>query len=98
MSPLKSHVAQISIISLVSFFSNWLVFLLQDEVRISKKDYESDRARMYGPIDMWHHVDCFVKKRVELEFFESGDVLPGYNTLSVDDKKMLKGKLKKFEV
>ncbi|XP_071539623.1 poly [ADP-ribose] polymerase 1 [Panulirus ornatus] len=70
----------------------------KDEVRISKKDYDSERSRMYGPVDLWHHIDCFVKKRTELEFFESGDMLPGYNTLSADDKKLLKGKLKKSEV
>lgn len=23
---------------------------------------------MYGPVDQWHHVDCFVEKRDELEF------------------------------
>nr|KAG5690349.1 hypothetical protein BaRGS_001271 [Batillaria attramentaria] len=40
----------------------------KDEVRLSKKDYESQRAKMYGPQDMWHHVDCFVKERDELEF------------------------------
>lgn len=52
---------------------------------------------MYGPVDRWHHVDCFVKKRAELEFFDSGENLPGFFTLSADDKKMLKGKLKKIE-
>nr|XP_045597735.1 poly [ADP-ribose] polymerase 1-like isoform X1 [Procambarus clarkii] len=68
------------------------------EIRISKKEFDSDRAKMYGPVDQWHHVDCFVKKREELQFFESGDMLPGYNTLSADDKKTLKEKLKKIEV
>lgn len=77
---------------------NWLFFFfLQGLVRIGKKEYESDRAKMYGPVDQWHHVDCFVKKRADLEFFECADILPGYNTLSADDKTMLKSKLKKIE-
>lgn len=72
--------------------------IAKDEVRISKKEYESDRAKMYGPVDQWHHVDCFVKQRAELGFFESVDVIPGFNTLSADDKKMLNSKIKKMEV
>ena len=28
---------------------------------------------MYGPQDLWHHVDCFVTKRDDLEFDESMD-------------------------
>ena len=42
--------------------------LIQDLVRISKKDYESQRAKMYGPQDQWYHVDCFVKERDDLGF------------------------------
>ncbi|KAK8406811.1 hypothetical protein O3P69_007397 [Scylla paramamosain] len=72
--------------------------ILKDEVRISKKDYDDERARMYGPVDRWHHVDCFIKKRTELEFYDSGEALPGFFTLSADDKKMVKEKLKKIEV
>ena len=41
---------------------------LQDEVRISKKDYESQRAKMYSPQDQWYHIDCFVKERDDLGF------------------------------
>jgi len=37
-------------------------------VRLSKKDYESQRAKMYGPQDLWYHIDCFIAKRDELEF------------------------------
>lgn len=72
--------------------------ILKGEVRISKKDFDDERARMYGPVDRWHHVDCFVKKRAELEFFDSGENLPGFFTLSADDKKMVREKLKKTEV
>ena len=46
---------------------------------------------------MWHHVDCFVKKREELEWFDSGENLPGFFTLGADDKKMIREKLKKID-
>ncbi|KAG0725102.1 Poly [ADP-ribose] polymerase [Chionoecetes opilio] len=70
--------------------------ILKGEVRISKKDYEAETAKMYGPADLWHHVDCFIKRRAEFEFFDSGESLPGFFTLSADDKKMVKEKLKKI--
>ena len=38
------------------------------------KDYESRRAKMYGPIDMWHHVDCFVDNRDDVGFDKSLNV------------------------
>ena len=47
--------------------------ILQDELRVSRKDYESQRAKMYGPQHLWYHVDCFVASRDELEFPEGMD-------------------------
>uniref|UniRef100_A0A182YTW7 Poly [ADP-ribose] polymerase n=1 Tax=Biomphalaria glabrata TaxID=6526 RepID=A0A182YTW7_BIOGL len=43
-------------------------FIAKDSLRVSKKEFESQRAVMYGPQDLWHHVDCFVKNREELGF------------------------------
>ena len=40
-------------------------------MRISKKDFDSQRSKMYGPQDLWHHVDCFDKEREELGFGSS---------------------------
>lgn len=71
--------------------------IAKDEVRISKKDYESENARMYGGQDRWHHVDCFVKLRNELEFFESGEQLPGFETLKKEDKETVKNALPKID-
>lgn len=66
------------------------------EVRIAKKDYEDDRAKMYGPMDRWHHAQCFIKNREKYEFFTGAENLAGLNTLSGDDKTMLKTELKKI--
>ena len=38
-----------------------LVISFQNEVRVGKKIYDSQRAKMYGPYDKWHMIDCFVK-------------------------------------
>ena len=51
-----------------------------------KKDYDDDRAKQYGPLDRWYHVDCFAGARDDMVFFCSADKLSGYNTLSKDDQ------------
>ncbi|KAK2709146.1 hypothetical protein QYM36_012964, partial [Artemia franciscana] len=66
----------------------------KDDIRISKKNYDSDAAKRYGPHDDWHHVDCFTNLREDLGFVDSVEVIPGFHALSPDDRKMLKGKLK----
>lgn len=64
------------------------------EVRAGKKEYESQRAKMYGPYDRWHHIACFVEKREDLEYFDSGDAMAGFKTLSADDQASVKSKIK----
>ena len=38
----------------------------KEEIRISKKIYDSEIARKYGPTDSWYHVQCFKEKRDEV--------------------------------
>ena len=44
------------------------VISFQNEVRVGKKIYDSQRAKMYGPYDKWHMIDCFVKVRDVITF------------------------------
>ncbi|XP_041351454.1 poly [ADP-ribose] polymerase 1-like [Gigantopelta aegis] len=71
----------------------------KDLIRISKKDFEGQRAKMYGPQDMWYHVDCFVENRDELEFSKQmgADKIPGFNKLKKEDQSQLLEKLGKGE-
>ncbi len=62
--------------------------------RIGKKDYDSQRAKMYGPYDRWHHVGCFAEKRDELEFYDAGDDLAGFKTLGADEQQEIREKIK----
>jgi len=62
--------------------------------RIGKKDYDSQRAKMYGPFDRWYHVECFAGKREELEFYDAGEDLQGFMTLGEEEKKEIREKLK----
>ncbi|KAI4498125.1 hypothetical protein M0802_006611 [Mischocyttarus mexicanus] len=70
--------------------------IMKEEVRISKKDYESDEARRYGGLDRWYHLECFVKLRTELEFFDQADSLAGFKSLSKEDQADVKKKLPKI--
>ncbi|XP_012286246.1 poly [ADP-ribose] polymerase [Orussus abietinus] len=67
--------------------------ITKGEIRISKKDYETDDAKRYGGIDRWHHAECFAKLRAELQFLESGEVLAGFKSLSKEDQAMIKKSL-----
>ena len=66
-------------------------------MRICKKDYDDDRAKQYGPLDRWYHVDCFSAAREEMGFFCSADNLAGHKTLSKEDQDMLSEKLPKVK-
>ncbi|ODN00096.1 Poly [ADP-ribose] polymerase [Orchesella cincta] len=71
-------------------------FIPKKAVRISKKDFTSERAMLYGGgngMDRWHHLDCFVKIREEIEFFAGAKVIPGFKDLDREDQEMLTKKL-----
>ncbi|KAK9891936.1 hypothetical protein WA026_017419 [Henosepilachna vigintioctopunctata] len=61
--------------------------IMKEEVRISKKDFDTEVGKKYGGQDMWHHLTCFAKLRNELGFFESASALPGFADLSREDQK-----------
>lgn len=70
--------------------------IIKGEMRISKKDYESENARMFGGMDRWYHVECFAKLRADLSYHESGDKLFGVKDLSKEDVQSLKAALPKM--
>ncbi|KAK7576565.1 hypothetical protein V9T40_012851 [Parthenolecanium corni] len=60
--------------------------IIKTDIRASKKDYDSDEGRRFNGIDRWYHLECFAKCRAELEFWAVGSKLPGYSSLSKEDK------------
>ena len=56
-------------------------------------EYDSQRAKAYGPYDRWHHIDCFVENREKLEYFDAGEKMSGFMKLSAEDQNMIKAKL-----
>ena len=71
--------------------------IVKGEVRISKKDFESEEGKKFDGIDRWYHVPCFVKLRNDLEFFGSGASIPGIKSLTPEDQKMVKTSLPKLK-
>ena len=63
------------------------------EARAGKKEYESTRAKMYGPYDKWHHIECFAKHREDMEYFDAGEKMSGFMKLSADDQSTIRAKL-----
>lgn len=80
------------------FFLYFLISVpIQGLPRIGKKDIDSQRAKMYGPYDRWHHVACFAEKREELEYYDAGEDLAGFKTISADDQKLVRESLPKMK-
>ncbi|XP_060519943.1 poly [ADP-ribose] polymerase [Cylas formicarius] len=67
--------------------------ILKDEIRISKKDFDTDIGKQYGGQDMWHHVTCFAQLRSSLGYYECGDKLPGFKDLSKEDQANVKNEI-----
>ncbi|BFZ12172.1 hypothetical protein BsWGS_15210 [Bradybaena similaris] len=72
-------------------------FIAKGSLRLSKKEYESQRAVLYGAQDLWHHVDCFVDNRKELGFSTEMDPsqINGFGKLKPEDKELIILKLGK---
>eukprot|EP00117_Sycon_ciliatum_P025830 scpid32102/ scgid21352/ Poly [ADP-ribose] polymerase 1; NAD(+) ADP-ribosyltransferase 1; Poly[ADP-ribose] synthase 1 len=67
--------------------------IAKNEVRIAKMD-DPDPDAMYGHgnlIPRWHHVECFVKRRAEIDVSEdvSADMLTGFKQMKKADQEML---------
>ncbi|XP_028151640.2 poly [ADP-ribose] polymerase-like [Diabrotica virgifera virgifera] len=60
--------------------------ILKNEVRISKKNYDTEVGKKFDGQDMWHHVTCFVALREDLGYFESADKLPNFYNLKKEDQ------------
>lgn len=60
------------------------------ELRIKKVAHDTEVAMKFGGQAIWYHVECFAQLRTELGWFESGEKLPGFRSLSQEDKATVK--------
>ncbi|CAH0393176.1 unnamed protein product [Bemisia tabaci] len=72
--------------------------IAKDEVRVAKKDYESEEALRFGGLDRWHHLECFAKLRGEAKWYDCGSKLPGFKALNTDDQKKVKQLIPKLKI
>ncbi|XP_072383200.1 poly [ADP-ribose] polymerase-like [Diabrotica undecimpunctata] len=63
--------------------------ILKNEIRISKKNYDTEVGKKFDGQDMWHHVTCFVALREDLGYFEAADKLPGFKVLKPEDQDLV---------
>lgn len=63
--------------------------IAKDEVRVSKKNYESEQAKMIGGVDEWYHLACFSSVRQDLQFESSGKFIPGFEDLKKSDQELV---------
>jgi len=52
--------------------------------------YDTEVGMKYGGQPLWHHLDCFAQMRSELGWFDSGENMLGYTSLTSDDQKEVK--------
>ncbi|XP_030371333.1 poly [ADP-ribose] polymerase [Scaptodrosophila lebanonensis] len=62
----------------------------KNEVRVRKTVYDTEVGMKYGGQALWHHLDCFAQMRSELGWFDTGENLPGYESLKAEDKSAIK--------
>ncbi|CAG9763321.1 unnamed protein product [Ceutorhynchus assimilis] len=61
--------------------------ILMNEVRVAKKDYDSEVSlKIGGGTDRWYHLTCFAQLRSELGYYESATKIPGYKGLDKADQ------------
>lgn len=65
----------------------------KDEVRIRKTVFDTEVGMKYGGQALWHHTTCFAQLRGELGWLASGEDLPGFQSLSKEDKQIVKDAL-----
>ncbi|UJR16963.1 hypothetical protein I4U23_003861 [Adineta vaga] len=64
----------------------------KDTLRLSRKNFTSRRARRYGPVDEWYHVDCFNQMKTDLAFVGTAESFSGFADLNNGDQKELRDK------
>jgi len=62
--------------------------------RIGKLDYNAEKSFNNAPIPRWRHVECFAKSIEQVEFYGDVTKVKGFDELSKEDKKLIKGLIK----
>lgn len=68
--------------------------IMKDDIRVKKVVYDTEVGMKFGGQAKWHHLNCFVTIRSDYGFYLGGEKLPGFSSLSPEDKKTVKNALK----
>lgn len=64
--------------------------ILKDQIRVRKTVFDTEVGMKFGGQALWHHVECFAQIREELGWFDTGENLPGFESIKDDDKADIK--------
>lgn len=64
--------------------------IMKEDVRVKKVVFDTEVGFKFGGQPLWHHLECFAKIRGDYGFYLGGDQLPGFSSLSPEDKKTVK--------
>lgn len=67
--------------------------IMKDDIRVKKMAYDTEVGMKFGGQAKWHHLNCFVALRSDYGFYLGGEMLPGFSSLSPEDKKTVKKSL-----
>lgn len=64
--------------------------IVKDAVRVKKTVYHTEVGMKFGGQPFWHHLECFAQIRGdEYGFFLSGEKLPGFKSLTEEDREIV---------
>lgn len=64
--------------------------IMKEDIRVKKVVFDTEVGFKFGGQPLWHHLECFAKIRGDYGFYLGGDQLPGFSSLSPEDKKTVK--------
>lgn len=68
--------------------------IMKDDIRVKRTVHDTEVGAKFGGQALWHHLSCFASIRGDYSFYLGGENLPGFKSLSPEDKKTVKDQIK----
>lgn len=65
----------------------------KEDIRVKKVVRHTPIGMKFGGQSLWRHLDCFVKSRDKVGWYDSAEKLPGFKKLSKEDQGSVKKQL-----
>lgn len=64
--------------------------IMKEDIRVKRIVYDTEVGMKFGGQPFWHHLNCFASIRGDYGYYLGGEQLPGFKSLSPEDKKTVK--------